>query len=424
MMRDALMNNTINKPKLSILGCRGIPAKYGGFETFAERLALYLTDRGWQVTVYCEDNHSQKQEIFEEFWQNIRLVHIPLAGTGAFWSILFDWKSTLHAARENNLILTLGYNTAVFSAWYRLKGVTNLMNMDGLEWRRRKWKLPEKIWLYVNDRAGAWLANHLIADHPGIKKYLSNVVSPDKITMIPYGTEPVGQPDVSLLQPYNLSPNEYSIVIARAEPENHIEEIVSAFSSKKRGHKLIVLGRYLPEKFPYHRQVRKLASEEVIFPGAIYEKPVVDALRFYARLYLHGHSVGGTNPSLVEALAAGSPVLAHDNRFNRWVAGTGAHYFQDREDCAEQFDLLLDNADELSKMKQASLSRYEEEFSHNKDLKAYEALLTKYVTDAPFENVPVHSSTPTESASGNLAFKSQPLKGNLPPSSGVDQRIL
>lgn len=364
-------------PKLSILGCRGIPAKYGGFETFAQNLALYLTSRGWSITVYCEYNDGHK--LVEEHWNGIRLIHIPVAGHNAVSSIIFDLKATLHSLGENNLIFVLGYNTAIFSIFYRLKGQINIMNMDGLEWQRAKWKLPEKLWLYINDWCGCWLANHLIADHPAIKEHLQSRISSEKITVIPYGEDVIDQADVSLLQPYNLVPHEYVLVIARVEPENHILEIVSSFVSKKRGRKLIVLGRYIPEKFPYHQKVLTLQNEEVIFPGAIYDRQVVNALRFYACLYVHGHSVGGTNPSLVESLAASNPILAHDNRFNRWVAGKGAHYFKNQAECIQKLDFLLDNPDELKQMQKASQIRYQEDFAQGKYLQAYEDLLLNFL---------------------------------------------
>ena len=359
--------------KLSILGCRGIPGNHGGFETFAERLSRYLVRQGWDVTVYCEDYKGKK--ISEEYWNGIRLVNIPVPSATASATILFDWKSTLHAAREGNLILTLGYNTAIFCSWYRLKGLTNVINMDGIEWRRQKWSAPEKAWLYLNERLGCLLGNHLVADHPEIADHLATRVSRDKITMIPYGAERVGTADVSLLSPYGLSPGSYSIVIARPEPENNILEIVSAFSSRKRNAKLVVLGNYYPEKNSYHRQVKEAASEEVVFPGGIYDADTVGALRYYATLYLHGHSVGGTNPSLVEAMGAGAAVLAHDNRFNRWVAGPGACYFQNEAECAREFDRLLDDAQVRHSMKLSSLQRFREGFSADVECQTYEALL-------------------------------------------------
>ncbi|MGG6270698.1 DUF1972 domain-containing protein [Leptolyngbya sp. AN03gr2] len=371
---------------LSILGCRGIPGNYGGFETFAERLALYLTEKGWLVTVYCQSD--TVQQISEEYWNGIRLIQVPSSDSGALASVLFDWKAVAHAARESKLVLTLGYNTAIFGLVYWVSRVANLINMDGMEWRRQKWKLPEKLWLYMNEWLGCWIGTHLIADHPAIKEHLSSRVAKQKITVIPYCEDPVEEADAALLKPYNLVPNEYVLIIARPEPENHILEIVSAFSSHPRGYKLVILGNYRPKKFPYHQQVVKAAGEEVVFLGAIYDKASVAALRYYARLYVHGHAVGGTNPSLVEALAAGSAVLAHNNPFTRWVAGPGAHYFNHISDCSTQFDRLLDDSEELQRMRQASLVRYWEEFSEQRDLKAYEALLTQYAVRSPSEQLP------------------------------------
>lgn len=373
------MKSTKIDKAVSILGCRGIPGNYGGFETFAERLALHLTEQGWAVTVYCQAD--TVKQIREETWNGIRLIQVPSPDAGAFGSVLFDWKAVKHAANESRLVLTLGYNTAIFGLLYRLKNVTNLINMDGLEWRRQKWRLPEKAWLYINEWLGSWLGNHLIADHPAIKTHLSSRVSGDKITVIPYCEEPPSKVDALLLNAYQLKPNQYALIIARPEPENHILEIVSAFSSRPRGHKLVVLGNYRPKKFEYHRKVLEAASDEVVFLGAIYDKAVLAALRCCTRLYVHGHAVGGTNPSLVEALSAGSAVLAHDNPFTRWVAGPEARYFKDASDCSAKFDQLMDDPETLARMQQASLDRYWEDFSDQRDLKAYEALLTQYAAN-------------------------------------------
>ncbi len=359
--------------KLSILGCRGIPGSHGGFETFAERLSFYLARQGWEVTVYCED-YSAKQ-ISEAYWKGIRLIQIPVFKPSAAATILFDWKSTLHAAKEGNLILTLGYNTALFCAWYRLKGLTNIINMDGLEWRRQKWNAPQKAWLYLNERLGCWFGNHLVADHPEIENYLATRVSHRKITMIPYGAQRVDRADASLLEPYGITPGQFSIIIARPEPENNILEIVSAFSQRHRGSRLVVLGDYSPQENFYHKKVLEAASDEVIFPGGIYDQATVDALRYYATLYVHGHSVGGTNPSLVEAMGAGASVLAHNNPFNQWVAGAGAHYFISEFDCADAFDRLLNDADELRRMKQASMEQFKEGFSAEFECSSYRELL-------------------------------------------------
>lgn len=363
---------------VAILGTRGIPARHGGFETFAEHLALFLVPRGWQVSVYCQDEGIGA--IWEEEWKGIRLVHIPVRSTSsALATVVFDWRSTLHAAREPGLKLTLGYNTAVFCLWYRLKGLKNLINMDGIEWRRGKWGLAARTWLYGNERFGCWLGNHLIADHPEIKRHLSTRVAESKITMIPYGADKVVDADASLLNKYGLAPKAYALVIARPEPENSILEIVSAFSSKQRGYKLAVLGDHRPEEKSYDRKVMEAAGSEVAFLGSIYQPAIVQALRFHCRLYIHGHQVGGTNPSLVEALGSGSAVLAYDNVFNRWVTGSEACYFTDSNECALLLDELLTNEVRLTRMRKASLGRFEEAFVWDQILKAYEALLEKWV---------------------------------------------
>jgi len=360
--------------KLAILGIRGIPARHGGFETFAEKLALYLAERKWDVTVYCQEQGDSP--IYQDNWKGVKRIRVPVRQTGALGTIVFDWKSTLLAARSKSAILTLGYNTAVFCIWYRLKGIRNLINMDGIEWRRQKWNVFQKTWLYINERLGCRLGNHLIADHPEIGKHLATRVSTEKVTIIPYGAEVLSDADSKVIDKMGLAKGKYVLVIGRPEPENSILEIVRAFSTRRRGLPLIILGNYYPNRNQFHRQVMSAASEEVIFPGAIYDKATVGALRYHCQLYVHGHRVGGTNPSLVEALGAGSPVLAHDNVFNRWVAGSGAHYFNDELECAKELDRLLSNEQELSRMQWASKKRHREDFLWDMVLQKYEFLLS------------------------------------------------
>lgn len=366
----------MSEKHIRILGTRGVPAAHGGFETFAEHLAPYLVERGWRVTVYCQEDGTGP--VFEDAWRGVRRVRMPVATAGAAGTIVFDWKSTLHASGEKGLVLTLGYNTAVFCALYRLRGLKNVINMDGVEWRRQKWGQVARTWFWLNDWAGCWLGNHLVADHPVIKKHLNTRVAADKITMIPYGSDRVDSADAGLIAPYRLETEGYAILIARAEPENSILEVVRAWSRKSRGCKLVVLGKYEPDH-AYQRAVKEAASDEVVFPGAIYDKARVQALRFHARFYVHGHQVGGTNPSLVEALGAGNAVLAHDNPYNRWVAGEAGVYFGDEDGCAQQIEALLNDASQLAQLQAASRARHAEEFTWEKVLGDYEKLLLGWV---------------------------------------------
>lgn len=313
--------------KLLILGTRGIPAMHGGFETFAEGFAIDMVSRGWDVTVYCQLETGDG--ITETEWQGVRCVNIPVPYTSAIGTILFDLKSVFHAIRQEGVVLTLGYNTAIFSILHRLARQPSMMNMDGVEWKREKWSLAKKVWLYCNEWFGARLANHLVADHPEIKRHLQRHTASQKITVIPYGSECVLSAPTEPLKQYGLSSGKYAILIARPEPENSILEVVRSFVKTAPGMPLVVLGNYDPKDNDYHRQVLEAGDSNILFLGAIYDKEIVSTLRYHAKVYIHGHTVGGTNPSLIEAMAAGNPVIAHGNVFNQWVVGDGGIFFDD-----------------------------------------------------------------------------------------------
>lgn len=361
---------------LRILGTRGIPAAHGGFETFAEYLALYLVKQGWRVIVYCQLDG--EGAITEDVWQGVERVNIPVPQSGAKGTVIFDWIATRHAARFNDLCLTLGYNTAVFCALLRIKQIPNVINMDGIEWKRQKWGWVAKTWFYLNELAGLWLGNHLVADHPGIKQHLQRAVNPDKITMIPYGSDVVSKGSAEPLAKYGLTSGCYGILIARPEPENSILEVVQAYSRANRGMPLVVLGNYKPDH-AYQAAVQAAASDEIKFVGAIYDKAEVQALRAHARFYVHGHQVGGTNPSLVEALGAGNPVLAHANPFNQWVAADAAVYFADVDGCEQQLVRLLTDEALLSQLQASAVRHHQERFTWEHILSQYEDLLVQWL---------------------------------------------
>jgi len=347
---------------------------HGGFETFAEQLSLYLVSHGHSVTVYCQINPGESE--FTDVWRGVRRVAFAEKDT-AFGTIKFDLRSALVASRHRDAcILTLGYNTAIFSIIYWLKGIRNLMNMDGIEWKRRKWNFVQRVWLWANEWCGAHLSNHLIADHPEIKNHLAHIAPAEKITVIPYGADPITQADPEIVRRFSLEPGKYFLVVARPEPENSLLEIVKAYALKPREFPLVILGKYLPKENPYHAAVIEAAGNStVLFLGALYDLPTVQMLRYYAAAYLHGHQVGGTNPSLIESLAAGSAIIANDNIFNRWVAGPGARYFSSVQQLADHFDQVQQNPADLEEMRSASRQRHLQFFTREAILQAYEQLL-------------------------------------------------
>jgi glycosyltransferase involved in cell wall biosynthesis len=246
--------------------------------------------------------------------------------------------------------------------------------MDGIEWRRDKWGSLAKAWFWLNDWAGCWIGNHLVADHPEIAAHLLTRTSAQRITTIPYGALPSHDTPAAPLEALGLVPQGYLTLIARPEPENSILEAVRGFSCRQRGLQLVVLGDYSDSQ-GYHRAIQDAASDEVQFLGARYDPVLLGALRAHSLAHVHGHQVGGTNPSLVEALAAGNAVFAHDNRFNRWVAADAAVYFRDGIEFDRVLTSTLKQPALMSSMRRRSRERHAEAFRWEVVLAAYEALL-------------------------------------------------
>jgi glycosyltransferase involved in cell wall biosynthesis len=372
--------------RVSILGSRGVPAMHGGFETLAEHLSVFLAERDWDVTVYCQADGAGAPG--EDVWQGVRRVLVPARAAGALGTVLFDWDSTLHAARESGTALVLGYNTAAFVPLLRWAGRRVIINMDGIEWQRAKWSPPQRAWLRINEWFGARVAHDLIADHPEILRHLAQHTSEARITTIPYGARAVATAPVEAVHALGLAPTGYMIVVARLEPENSILEIVRAFTAEPRGLVLAIVGTLDPSANAYHRALAAAANDEVRFLGPVYDQAALSALRFHAMAYVHGHTVGGTNPSLVEAMGAGNAIVAHDNRFNRWVAGDAARYFRDTSSLSAEIAAVAEASELREALRRATLARFREAFTWPAVLAQYEALLER---TAPTRRPPPHA---------------------------------
>lgn len=359
-----------------IMGTHGVPAAYGGFETAAENVGLFLVRKGWRVIMYCQV--AGTGPITTDTWNGMERVMIPIDVEGWKGTSKYDLISIRHAMKSKDLCLTFGYNTGIFQTLLRAKGIPNVVNMDGIEWSRRRWGFTKQAILYVNERFSAAFGNHLIADHPVIEGYLYTRAPKRKITTITYGADPVTAEDAPVAGlPEGLEPGKYLNLIARPIPENSILEIIQGFSKKERGIKLAVLGNFLDDD-PYHQQVLAAASDEVMFVGAIYEPERVKAIRFHSIGYVHGHTIGGTNPSLVEALAAGNPVFAHNNAYNRWVAGDAGVYFETADEMSALLDEVLPDPARLAQLHEAALARHRSEFTWEHVAGQYEQLLLRF----------------------------------------------
>jgi len=313
--------------RIGILGTQGIPARYGGFETFAEELSTrWAEDGAFEITVVCPGPRQLGQP---ETLGRVRLDYVPEPKVGSFTNVAFDLRCLWNYRRSFDILYMLGYG-AGFACWLpRLWRTKVWINMDGLEWKRSKWSLPIRAYLRVMERVSTWSANRLIADAEAIRQYYLDTYGPEiACSFIPYGVDhmaPAGSPPDLL--PEGLEPGAYYLVVARLEPENQVLEIIKGYLRSSVPYPLAVVGG-IQNHNDYVRRLLMFASDRVRFLGGVYDKSLLTALRCHARAYFHGHTVGGTNPSLLEALAAGRPIIAHDNPFNREVAGNLATFFQ------------------------------------------------------------------------------------------------
>lgn len=362
-------------PSVHMLGSHGVPAAYGGFETAAEHVGLHLAAKGWDVTVHCQVEGLDTTST--DHWNDIRRVNIPEHRPGWRGTGSFDRKSVRHLLRERrdaDVCLTFGYNTGALNIAHRTVGIPNVINMDGIEWSREKWGPVLKAVLLANERCAGFLGDLLIADHPVIAEYLQRHFGARRVRTITYGAPTVLEAPTGPVEELGLRPGHFGTLICRPVPENSIVEIVAAWSHRRRGIPLVILGDY-DRSDDYQRKVLDTASDEIRFVGALYDQTQVSALRRHSRVYLHGHTVGGTNPSLVEALGAGNPVIAHDNRYNTWVAGDAGRYFSDTADLTDLLDRTLGDELSLRAMSGAAYARHAEEFTWPRIGAAYEEVL-------------------------------------------------
>lgn len=323
------------KGRLSILGTRGIPARYGGFETFAQELSVRLAKRGIDVVVYCEAPASDSVSRMEK-WNGVSLAHVPRRLAGGLGTLLFDIECLFHASQKEGVIYLLGYGAAIFGLIPRVRGVNLWINPDGIEWKRSKWSLVARTWLWLQELATAFVATTIVSDSYAITSYLAKKFpfASGRTVTISYGVNIVDEVPNSELARWKLSPNEFFLVVCRLEPENNVHLIIDGFLDSGSSKKLVIVGD-VNHRNSYHRALLERNVANAIFVGGVYEAAMLGALRQHAAAYIHGHSVGGTNPSLLEALAAGSPIIAHRNQFNMEVMKDAGSYFGTARELAE-----------------------------------------------------------------------------------------
>jgi hypothetical protein len=331
--------------RIGIIGSRGIPNKYGGFEQFAEYLSVGLIGYGCEVWVYCQHNHPYQ----ESTYKGVHLIHCfdPENILGTFGQFIYDFNCILDSRKRSfDIIYQLGYTSSAIWQGLLPKNVVIVTNMDGLEWQRNKYSRLVQGFLLYSEKRIIKSSHFLIADSKVIQDYLLRNYQVNA-RYIAYGTEMCSLTDTTLLEEFNYLPYAYYLVIARMQADNNIEVIIQSVLKSESVHPLLIIGsinnsfgRYL---------VKKYASDRIRFAGAVFDKDKLNHLRRNALIYFHGHSGGGTNPSLLEAMAASAYICAHKNPFNEAILGDDALYFEDIDSLTKVLNFPINTLDREAK---------------------------------------------------------------------------
>jgi len=353
--------------KVAILGTRGIPARYGGFETFAEELSARLAARGHQVTVYCRERHAAP------VYRCVALAYLPTIRHKYFDTMAHTLLSTLHLLfHRPDTALYCNAATAVFTILPRLTGVPVALNVDGLERLRKKWNRLARAWYLISERLSTILPDEVVTDAQSIAAYYQTRYGKPS-TFIPYGADTGAVCTADVLPRLGLEARRYFLYVSRMEPENNALLVREAFECVTTELKLALIGD-APYAHDYIRQVRDTTDPRVVIPGAVYGQGYQE-LTSHCFAYIHATEVGGTHPALIEAMGRGALTLFLETRENEEVAGGAAIPFR-RDNLAGVIRRVLDmEAEERQEWRWRAREHVATRYSWEAVTDQYEALL-------------------------------------------------
>lgn len=357
--------------RVAMIGTRGVPAQYGGFETAVEEVGRRLAARGHRVVVYCRGEGDERE------FAGMSLVHLPAVRHRALETLSHSALSVGHllAHRTDAVLLFNAANAPLLPA-LRAARLPVATHVDGLEWRRAKWSGAGRRYYRAAESLAVRWSDALIADAQGIAEYYAaEFGAPTRL--LSYGA-PIIEPGSDRLAELGLAPRGFHLLVARFEPENHVDVVVEGYVQSRCALPLVVVGS-APYAARYTERVRGLADERVRFLGAVWDAELLDQLFANAATYLHGHSVGGTNPALLRAIGAGAATVAFDVVFNREVLAEAGRYFRDADGVAEAMEELERDtaaADQLG----AAAKRRAHEYDWDEVAGGYEQLLMDLVS--------------------------------------------
>jgi len=362
--------------KIAILGTRGIPANYGGFETFAEECAAGLVARGHQVTVYCRSHYVPKTL---KIHRGAQLVVLPTLEWKYTDTVVHSFFSVLHSVfRRYDLILICNAANSIYAWIPRLFGTSVAVNVDGIERMRQKWNWLGRTYYRISEYLSTCLPDAIITDARVIERYYRERYGAGSV-FIPYGAITQRSESRTILNKFGLAPGEYFLYVSRFEPENNPHLVVKAFEKVRTPKRLVMVGD-APYSAKYIEEVRDTRDPRILFPGAIYGDGYRE-LQTHAFGYIHATEVGGTHPALIEAMGQAGLIVANETPENsETLGGTGILYR--RNDAADLSRCLQDVADRpetYAGLKKAALERARSVYSWETVIDQYERLFLKII---------------------------------------------
>jgi glycosyltransferase involved in cell wall biosynthesis len=365
--------------RIALVGTRGVPARYGGFETAIEEIGPRLVKFGFDVTVYCRHGDRAIRS-----HKGMQLVHLPTISLKATDTLTHTLISAAHAfVNRPDVVILFNAGNAPAIPLLRCHSVPVAVHVDGLEWKRSKWGRLARAYYRRCERAVTVWADEIISDAVGIQKYYESEYRAASV-YLPYGAPLLEQGLSDRLAELGLLPGRYHLLVARFEPENNVLEALRGFVSSTCSNPLIVVGS-APFSASYVREIEMIAEgdERIRLLGGVWDQELLDQLFINTTAYIHGHSVGGTNPALLRAMGAGAPVVAFDVVFNREVAREFASYFTTPRELARQ---LVEHEREPAALKRRALEgriSVSERYRWDDVAAGYRALAEELVNRSP-----------------------------------------
>lgn len=360
--------------RIAILGTRGIPASYGGFETFAEHLATRLFARGHEVTVYCRSHYVSPRQL--EF-HGVKLQVLPTIRHKYFDTVVHTFLSAIHAApRRFDAALICNAANAPFTPILRYTGTPVVINVDGLEHKRKKWGRLGRYYYKVAERLSTLLPNEMVTDAQVIKDYyLAQHNAPS--TMIAYGSEVERRPDRAAVRKWRVEPNRYVLYVSRLEPENNAHLVIEAFKKVRTAYRLLIVGDApYAENYINDLKARARGDKRIIFTGFVFGQDY-RALQQNAYCYVHATEVGGTHPALVEAMGYGNCVLTLATPENMEVVGEAGVPYADEFDLSEKLQRVLRDGSLVQAYRNRAQLRVQTDYTWDQVVDQYEALFAR-----------------------------------------------